>query len=104
MSAKNTPTVVTAYGFAKVVNTILAEAGNPLLPQLPVQMFYSYAKKGLIGTDKKPLTAEYAAEWTTAYMARKVEREQGKAAKVEQELNGTDDANDEEQAQETADA
>jgi hypothetical protein len=84
-TATPTATACTAYGFAKVVNVKLKEAG---LKELPAQMFYSYAKKGLIGTDAKPLTLEYAIVWTEAYIARKQERLQAAAEKLKAELNG----------------
>jgi len=76
---------ITAYGFAKIVNTRMKEAG---LKELPAQMFYSYAKKGMLGTETKPLTPEYAAVWTEEYLVRRVTREQAKVAKIEAELNG----------------
>jgi hypothetical protein len=89
-STEGTP--VSAYGFAKIVNRLIAESNNGALKELPVQMFYSYKAKGLIGTEKKPLTAEYAAEWFVTYAAKKVERETTKAAKREAELKGDDAA------------
>jgi hypothetical protein len=79
-------TEVTAYGFSKIVNTLLKEKG---LKELPPQMFYTYKNKGLIGTTEKPLTAEFATEWTTSYIERKSQKEAAKAAKTEAELNGT---------------
>jgi hypothetical protein len=97
-STEGTP--VSAYGFAKIVNRLIADnaAEYPGLKELPVQMFYSYKAKGLIGTEKKPLTAEYAAEWFVTYAAKKVERETTKVAKREAELKGDateDEATDE---------
>jgi hypothetical protein len=80
-----TTTEVTAYGFSKIVNTLLKEKG---LKELPPQMFYTYKNKGLIGTEEKPLTAEFATEWTTSYIERKSQKEAAKAAKTEAELNG----------------
>jgi hypothetical protein len=84
-----TSTEVTAYGFSKIVNTLLKEKG---LKELPPQMFYTYKNKGLIGTTEKPLTAEFATEWTTSYIERKSQKEAAKAAKTEAELNDTTEA------------
>ena len=96
-----TSTEVTAYGFAKVVNTRLEELG---IKQLPAQMFYTYKSKGLIGTEEKPLTSEYAAEWVEAYAERKATKEAQKQAKLEAELKGestTDTTSEETEATES---
>jgi lipoprotein-anchoring transpeptidase ErfK/SrfK len=98
--ADNTPTTstpVSAYGFAKIINQLIADNADqfPGLKELPVQMFYSYKAKGLIGTESKPLTAEFAAEWFVTYAQKKVAREEAKAAKTKAELEG-DEATDSE--------
>jgi hypothetical protein len=98
-----TTTTVTAYGFAKVVNGILKEA-NPPLPELPAQMFYSYTKKGMLGTEEKPLTAEYAPVWAAEYIERKAARVQAKEAKVAAELAGETEAEETETANADAEA
>jgi hypothetical protein len=59
---------ITAYRFAKIANAALTEVGHK---ELPPQMFYSYAKKGMLGTEAKPLTEEYASQWVEAYLSRK---------------------------------
>jgi hypothetical protein len=91
-----TSTPVSAYGFAKIVNRLIADNPGPGLKELPVQMFYSYKAKGLLGTDKKPLTAEYAVEWFAAYAERKVQREQTKVEKAQAELQGDTEATQDE--------
>jgi hypothetical protein len=92
-STKTTSTTVTAYGFAKIVNEALKEGG---FKELPAQMFYTYKNKGLIGTDEKPLTAEYATTWTAQYIERKAAKEAKAAEKVKAELNPTEDTTESE--------
>jgi hypothetical protein len=87
---ETTSTPVSAYGFAKIVNRLIADNPGPGLKELPVQMFYSYKAKGLLGTEKKPLTAEFAVEWFATYAAKKVEREQTRQTKVAEELQATE--------------
>jgi len=82
-SEGSTPKVeetITAYRFAKVANAALEEAGHK---QLPPQMFYSYAKKGMLGTPEKPLTEAYATVWVEAYLNRKATKQQATAAATE---------------------
>jgi hypothetical protein len=83
--AKTTSTETTAYGFSKIANEILREKG---FKELPAQMFYSYRAKGLLGTETKPLTKEFAVVWTEAYMEKKSARVAAAEAKVETELKG----------------
>jgi hypothetical protein len=85
VSQADTRTEVTAYGFTKIVNKALEEAG---LKVIPPQMIYSYKAKGLLGTEEKPLTAEYAVIWTAKYIERKAERATKAAEKIEAELKG----------------
>jgi hypothetical protein len=82
--ATRTVTEVTAYGFTKIVNVLLEQASIKVIPP---QMIYSYKAKGLLGTEEKPLTAEYAVIWTAKYIERKAERATKAAEKIEAELN-----------------
>jgi hypothetical protein len=100
-TVESTSTPVSAYGFAKIINQLIADNADqfPGLKELPVQMFYSYKAKGLIGTESKPLTAEFAAEWFVTYAQKKVAREEAKAAKTKAELEGDEASTDETEAE-----
>jgi hypothetical protein len=57
---------MTAYGFAKVVNAALVEAGKAKV--LPPQMFYTYFKKGFIKVEARNEAG--AKEWAAAYIKK----------------------------------
>jgi hypothetical protein len=58
--------MITAYQFAKTVNTLLAEAGVDKV--LPPQMMYTYFKKGFIKPEAQ--TQAGAVEWTAKYVRK----------------------------------
>lgn len=60
----------TPYKIAKIVNKILADLEIEKI--LPPQMFYTYAKKGMLNgiKESKRIDAEHAIAWTERYIAR----------------------------------
>jgi hypothetical protein len=61
----------TPYAVAKVVNQILADLETGKV--LPPQMFYTYAKKGMIGgcpKEAKSVTRDQAVQWTEKYVTK----------------------------------
>jgi hypothetical protein len=93
-STTTTTTTISAYRFAKLANEVIVEAG---LPELPPQMFYTYLRKGMIGTseakpDNTPMTEEGAKAWAEAYVPRKRERLASAEAKRQAELAGDTDS------------
>jgi hypothetical protein len=58
--------MITAYQFAKTVNTLLAAADIEKV--LPPQMFYTYYKKGFIKAEAQ--TQAGAVEWATKYVRK----------------------------------
>ena len=60
------------YGLAKIVNEILSILGSSKI--LPPQMFYTYAKKGMIKADSSKYIAKIdAIEWTSKYIAKNIQ-------------------------------
>lgn len=53
------------YAFANAVTELLKKAGHE--KTIRPQMMYNYRKNNLL---KKPLTQEYAVEWTERYIKR----------------------------------
>lgn len=60
----------TPYKLAKLVNELLDEAN--IMKELPAQMFYTYAKKGMFGNEKntKIITREQAVSWVVKYFTK----------------------------------
>jgi hypothetical protein len=58
--------MITAYQFAKTVNTLLAAADIEKV--LPPQMFYTYYKKGFIKAEAQ--TQAGAVEWAAKYVRK----------------------------------
>ena len=60
----------TPYAIAKIVNELLAEC--EIEKVLPPQMFYTYAKKGMLNgiKESKRITGSDAAAWTEAYVLK----------------------------------
>lgn len=61
---------VSPYQLAKITNTVLAAAG--LNKELPPQMFYTYAKKGMFGNEKgtKVITKAQGIAWIIKYVGK----------------------------------
>lgn len=57
---------MTAYAFAKIVNSLIKAAGVEKV--LPPQMFYTYYKKDFIKSDQR--TQEGAELWTAKYLLK----------------------------------
>lgn len=56
---------MTAYAFANAVTALIKKAGHDKV--IRPQMMYNYKKNNLL---KKPLTQEYAVEWSERYIKR----------------------------------
>jgi len=60
--------MLTPYAAAKIVNTLLAEAG--VEKTLPPQMFYTYVKKGYIPSTDGRIDPKDLAVWAEKYIAK----------------------------------
>jgi hypothetical protein len=65
MAAETSTAVMTPYAFANELTRIIKAAGYD--KTIRPQMMYNYKKNNLL---KKPLTAEYAAEFAKRYIER----------------------------------
>jgi hypothetical protein len=94
------PQVLSPYKATTIVNEALAAAGltdkDGNVKKLPPQMLYQYCNKGYIKADKVGgkwhITDEALNEWLVGYVAKQQELAAKRAAKLEAELNGTDEA------------